>query len=512
MTDERSPSPPPGASCETGGADAPLDDVGLATHTLRAALRHFEERLQAEEAQRAKLQRQIRKQAAAPLWVTARRRALLFAARALRRLLPGAWRGALITPITHLIEPDDYRVRMRALRASGQLARVRSVVLIAPQRLHRAARAVAELVEGMSLRCTVRTTVPTTFADDLYVVLSPAEFAQLPPPDRRILWLVESATAAPTGAMLEQLSASLAVFEAVLPRIAELQARGLVMHQIFYVPLVPFAIPGPVWPDRSPLALPHMLARAFHGCGVLDDVAFEAATAQTSLDASAIVLCIPESQERFAHARTSIRPGALLFPGLRQIEGWKGTALSYRYLARRARAAERRRLIIWEDDAQLAPDFDSRLAALLAWFDAAQNPCDLFSGLITDLSPQAQVKAVQPHGSGLLIEIDKVVGMVFGIYGPKALETLAGYRLEGEDVTKATIDRYLETNALSCCTLFPPLVGHTDHLSSTLWDLPGQRFLNNHWFNPMIDRSQSRLLAKIANFIHHASGATPRAE
>lgn len=483
---------------------------------LRAALRHFQDRLQAQEAQFARLQRQIRQQAAElaecreALQRSAEGRARLsdtpalrHIARALRGLLPRRWRARLarLNFATGAEGAPDYRVRLRALRASGQLARTRSVALVAPESLRRAATAAAHLIEAMGLRCTVHTAMPTTFTDDLYLVLSPRAFAELPPPDRRILWLVESGELAGewSAALHARLDGSLAVFEAVLPRIAELQAHGLVQHQIFHVPLTPFTAPNPVRPDRSPLGLPHMLARALHGCGVVDDAIFEAATAETRLDAPALVLCLPEAPERFALARESQRHGALLFPGLRHVEGWKGTALSYRYLARRALAAGRERLVIWEDDARLPADFDTRLPALLARLEAQAGAWDVFSGLITDLSPHGEVRAVHADGANLLVELDTVIGMVFGVYGAKALHALAGYRVEGEDVMKDTIDRYLETLALRCWTVFPPLVGHADHVSSTLWDPTGGRFLSNEWLNPMIDGSQFRLLAKIAD-------------
>ncbi|WP_018387536.1 hypothetical protein [Ancylobacter sp. FA202] len=533
----------------------------MATHALRAALRHFQERLQSQEAQLGRLRNDIDRQAAElarcrtalqqrmevsrlqdeparrdaertglagnGLWASRlgggglggsglgsaakvgaapekqSRRMLRRLARDLRRLLPHAWGGSpsVAPQTTEPFDAQDYRVRMRALRASGQLARVRTVALIAPDRLRHAAHAVAHLIDGMSLRCTVLTAIPTAFTEDLYVVLSPCAFEVLPPPERRILWLVEPGELADGGttALHTHLDDSLAVFEAMLPRIAELQVRRLAQDQIFHVPLTPRTATKPTLADRSPLGLPHMLARALHGVGVLDDAAFEAATAQTRLDAPATVLCLPEAPERFAHARESQRHGAILFPGLRHLDGWKGTALSYRYLARRALQAQRKRLIVWEDDARLPTDFDVRLSALLALLDTNARQWDLFSGLITDLSPHGRIKAVQTHGDGLLIEIDTVIGMVFGIYGPKALQALADYQLAGEDVGRNTIDRYLETLGLHCCTVFPPLVGHSEHLSSTLWSWTGRRFLSNDLLNPMIDLSQLRLLSKVAD-------------
>lgn len=515
MKDTPSPSGPPKDPFDRGTA--------LAAHTLRAALRHFQDRLQSQEAQlgrlrddidtltaelarcRTALPQQMNADEAVAAPVPRSGRMLRRLAHDLGRLLPRAWGGSpSVAPRTPApFDVQDYRMRLRALRASGRLARMRTVAVLAPERLRRAAQVVARLIDGMSLRCTVLTAMPTDFTDDLYVVLSPRAFEVLPPPERRLLWLVEPRELADgwTTDLQARLHHSLAVFEAMLPRLAELQRNGLALDQIFHVPLTARTATGPTLADRSPLGLPHMLARALHGVGILDDAAFEVATAQTRLDAPATVLCLPEAPERFAHARASQRHGAILFPGLRHVDGWKGTALSYRYLARRALQAQCERLVVWEDDARLPADFDLRLPALLALLDARAGDWDLFSGLITDLSPQGRIKAVQPHGDGLLIEIDTVIGMVFGIYGPKALQALADYRLEGEDVMKDTIDRYLEKLGLRCCTVFPPLVGHSERLSSTLWAWTERGFLSNDLLNPMIDRSQLRLLSKVADVL-----------
>ncbi|WP_371345664.1 hypothetical protein [Ancylobacter sp. IITR112] len=502
MTATPPPAPPPDRN-----------DAEMAARALRAALRHFEDRLQSQEAQVARTQRQLQKLArrepaaatalpggtAAPGRLPPGRRTLLVLARRLRRLLPRVWRGALVERLAQPAGGPDYRNRLRALSASGRLAGVRRVGLIAPARLKGVAQAVADLLDGMSLHGSVHSRMPASFTDDLYLVLSPGAFPHLPPAERRILWLVEAGEPGAEAADWQRLFASLAVFEARAPRIATLLAGGLVQHQIFHVPLPSATASSPAPADRSPFGLPHMLARALHGCGVLDDAGFEAATAETDLDAPAFVLCLPEAPERFAHAGESRQHGARLFPGLRHIDGWKGTALSYRYLARRALQAGRPHLVVWEDDARLPADFADRLPALLAFLQEHAGAWDLFSGLISDLSAQAHITALRPYGEDLLIELDTVIGMVFGIYGPEALQALAAYRVEGEDVMRDTIDRHLERLGLRCWTLFPPLVGHADHLSSTLWDVPGQRFLGNDRFNPMIDRSQLRLLAKIAD-------------
>ncbi|WP_234192592.1 hypothetical protein [Pseudacidovorax sp. NFM-22] len=555
------------SSADPNEAHRPGDtqEAARPAQALRAALQHLQGRLQAQEAQLDLHRRELDARAAelaerhtaladrqaevarlneelarrdaeiaglrhAAALAAARqpfaRRVLRRLARDLRRLLrhavpaPAAVAPAAAPAATPAVAPpppteqaapapvQDYRTRMRAWRASGRLAAVRTVALVAPALWQGTASAVAAVLEALSLHCTVHAAMPADFTDDLYLVLDPRAFTVLPPADRRILWQVpdEQGLAGEAAPLLARLQESLAVFEAVQPRIADLLADGLVQHQIFHVPLPPAATAlTAALDDRTPFGLPHLLARALHGCGVLDDATFETATAGTRLDGEAVVLCLPEAPERFAHARESLRHGAVLFPGLRHVDGWKGTALSYRDLARRTLRAGRDRLLVWEDDARLPTDFDTRLPALLAQLDAHPERWDLFSGLLTDLSPQARVLDVQPDGSDLLIRLDSVIGMVFGLYGPRALRALADYRFEGEDVMKNTIDRYLEALGLRCCTLFPPLVGHDDHLASTLWAPNGVRFASNASMNAMIDRSQLRLLSKVADFLDGGS-------
>jgi hypothetical protein len=147
-----------------------------------------------------------------------------------------------------------------------------------------------------------------------------------------------------------------------------------------------------------------------------------------------------------------------------------------------------------------------RLARTLTYLDAHAGSWDVFSGLLTDLSAQAEVKTIDLHEGEMFLRLDSVIGMVFGIYARRALEALAAYRFAGDDVMKHTIDRYLEALEPRCLTLFPPLVRHDDGLSSTLWKLDVQSFVSNESINPMIHRSQERLVAKIGDRLEHDMG------
>ncbi|WP_219209353.1 hypothetical protein [Variovorax boronicumulans] len=418
--------------------------------------------------------------------------------------------GWMSTPVPARVQPSDYRDRMRALLDEGPFRGLRTLTLVVPPAMRQAGVAIESGLAETGLACTVAFAMPAQFTDALYLVVNPCAFARLPPAGRRIVWLVEPAeqTATLSEAVLAPLAESLAIFDASLTHIAALQARGIALYQTFYVPLDLATAPDALLADDSPMGLAHLLPRALHGCGAIDDEAFERATRGTRLDADHLVLCLPESLARFESARAHLRPGAALFPGLRQLDGWKGTALSYRFMARRALAAGRTRLIVSEDDAELGEGFEARLAKTLEHLDLHAGRWDLFSGLLTDLSERAEVKAVEASGSDLFLRLDSVIGMVFGIYGPPALAALATYRVAGNDTMKDTIDRYLEALRLRCVTIFPPLVWHGEDFASTLWMPEGWRFSSNESMNPMIHRSQLRLVAKIGECLERDQ--TPR--
>lgn len=414
------------------------------------------------------------------------------------------------TPVPARAEPSDYRERMRALLDQGLFHGLRTLTIVVPPAMREAGMAIEQSLAETGLTCTVVFVMPTRFADALYLVVNPCAFTQLPPADRRIVWLLEPAehTATLSEALLAPLAESLAIFDASIEHIAALQARGIALYQTFYVPFDPAGSAAAALTDGSAMGLAHLLPRALHGCGAIDDESFERATRGTRLDADHLVLFLPESLSRFESARAHLRQGAMLFPGLRHLDGWKGTALSYRAMARCALAAGRTRLIVSEDDAEFDEDFEARLAKTLDYLDVHAGNWDVFSGLLTDLSERADVKAVETSEADLFLRLDSVIGMVFGIYGPPALAALATYRVAGNDPMKDTIDRYLEALRPRCITIFPPLVGHGEGFASTLWMPEGHRFLSNESINPMIHRSQLRLVSKIGDCLERDQ--TPR--
>jgi len=251
--------------------------------------------------------------------------------------------------------------------------------------------------------------------------------------------------------------------------------------------------------ESSPWSMRSLLLRALNGIGILSYEEFDAATSTIKLASDRVILCLPESLQRFQNARKGLAHAAL-FPGLRHIEGWKGCALSYKYLAKRALDAKITPFVIWEDDAEFGDDFPVRFETILSYL-ANSDDWDIFSGLLSDLSPEAEVRGIEAYNDEVFIKVDSVIGMVFSIYNLSALKLISQFLIVGEDAMKYTIDRYLESQDISCITVFPPLAAHSHNYSSTLWSPNGKQYLENRAMIKMITASQNRLFDKISGYL-----------
>lgn len=235
-----------------------------------------------------------------------------------------------------------------------------------------------------------------------------------------------------------------------------------------------------------------LLLRALHGVGVLDYAEFEGGMDLIEMPSDKVVLCLPESLDRYRHATSSPVP-VMPFPGLRNVDGWKGCALSYKFLASKALQYLPTLLTIWEDDAEFEPDFRDRLDVILTYLEKEAGEWDIFSGLLTDLSPTAAICDSEIFESEHFIKLDSVIGMVFGIYNRSALQIMSGFEIMGEDTAKHTIDRVLESYSPTTISVFPPVVGHADRLHSTLWLKSHGERIGNQTMVRMILGSQKRV-------------------
>lgn len=237
-----------------------------------------------------------------------------------------------------------------------------------------------------------------------------------------------------------------------------------------------------------------MLWRLLLGLGVIDFAAFHAETMRYPIGPN-LALALPEDVVRHAYCRANLRPGVHTFPGLKARPPWVGCALSYRYLAQRALDAGLPELLVHEDDASFSPDFDARQAAIRQHLARHAGQWDIFSGLLSHITPETRVLDVQEVDGITFVTVDRVIGMVYGIYAPKAQQVIASWRKTSDHYMHATVDRVLERNGtLRVLTTLPFLVGHQVEMFSTLWTA------HNREAAQMIDDSQTLLAEKVARF------------
>lgn len=511
----------------------------------------------------------------------------------------------------------EYAQFLRAQLAVGTNARARTLCVVTTPHTAYLAEAIASALADTRLIVSAVTEMPRHFAHDLYVVVAPQMFDTMPPPERTIIYQVEQVRASRwvDFGYLARLRNSLAVLDYSTDNITALIERGMVLKQLYYVPIQPTSQPDAAqtrdidvlfygatggsdrrdrylnalskWLnirvennlfgsqikallDRTKVvvnvhfyenavlettriseALSHgahvvsetaidqssrsdfaayvdfvavgdvdafiarveaslaawsapqhaprrgdvnstafLLLRAMHGIGVLSFDEFTAATQHVDLPGQYVVLGLPEQAERAASARAHLLDGAGVFPGLRHVDGWRGCAQSYKYLASKAISKGLPQLLIYEDDAVFAPDIGARLSGALAYLDSLAGDWDVFSGLLSDLDSEATISAVVRFQDQEFIHLNSVIGMVFGIYNHTALNLLSKFEYAGNDMAKHTIDRFIEAQNLRCVTTLPPLANHSHALESTLW------LIHNDMLTTMITKSIARLEAK----------------
>ncbi len=252
--------------------------------------------------------------------------------------------------------------------------------------------------------------------------------------------------------------------------------------------------PPVVRPREDVGSMKFLLLRALHGCGVLSFEEFSKATETTDLPSDSLVLGLPEEAPRRLSAQQNRLPGFAAFPALRHVDGWKGCAQSYKYMASKAKNADIPQLKICEDDAVFAPGTAKRLAVIAEYLDQQNSSWDVFSGILTDLSEDAKISAVIPYDSEKFVHLNSVIGMVFGIYNRSAIETLATFEFGGADTRYHTIDRYLESKKPRCITTVPAIAMQGNDFESTLWPAHNKDMTN------MISASLSRLEKKVKAF------------
>lgn len=205
------------------------------------------------------------------------------------------------------------------------------------------------------------------------------------------------------------------------------------------------------------------------------------------------VLCLSviESIDRHNTFREK-HPKIDIFNGLRHYVPWKGCGLSYKFLMKRAYDLKKVNITIFEDDVSLPNNWEISLNAIKRAL--SNKKWDMFTGLIAEVHPDCQLFYKEETSLGTLIQLDKVVSLVFCLYNNSVYEKIFTWDHQ-KDGIENTIDRYIQrTSTINSYCLFPFFVKLSDS-DSTLWNN-----VDNGSYNIMIQRSESLLAEKIQNY------------
>jgi hypothetical protein len=207
------------------------------------------------------------------------------------------------------------------------------------------------------------------------------------------------------------------------------------------------------------------------------------------------VLTLPETPERYDHF-TSHSPHINRIHGLRHTEGWRGSGMSFKAIMQSALERNMARLTLMEDDVKLPPSWQTSMMAVERYLDTLDDRWHVFAGLIAELHPEIRISNVVERDGMTFVHINKMVSAVFNLYNvPRIAPRLASWNEQTENHLRGQMDRWLEsTPNLEVVTTMPFLVGHTDHLHSTMWKGGN----NAKLYNAQIERS-SRYLRKLVD-------------
>ena len=204
-------------------------------------------------------------------------------------------------------------------------------------------------------------------------------------------------------------------------------------------------------------------------------------------------LSLPESIDRRQDFDRDNHYDIWVFPGLRHNIGWVGSGLSYKFMMRVAEDLRLSQVTICEDDVLFNNAFEQRYTHIKQTLSATNEPWDVYSGLIADLSEKTDIFQSSIHSDKEnFYSINRLVSMVFNIYNYSVYSKIYSWD-EDDRLSHNTIDRYIEQHGgIQGVITSPFLVGHKEDLFSTLWGT------QNTMYKEMIARSQNLLDKKIA--------------
>lgn len=204
-----------------------------------------------------------------------------------------------------------------------------------------------------------------------------------------------------------------------------------------------------------------------------------------------LCLSLPEFPKRMQQFSSINHWGFIQVPGLRYHPSWAGAAHSYVGLATSLLNSGRSRAIIAQDDMVPGPDFDKRLEIAEDYW--IRSGADMFAGLVTDYDDSFVLRRVVRYRGMTFLHLNKSVGLVCNMFGPRTLQHLAGWhkQIVQSGNPPMTIDRHIAaTEGLDIVTTLPFLVRHRNDAPSTIWAFGNGRY------DTLIDYSE-RALARL---------------
>lgn len=241
-----------------------------------------------------------------------------------------------------------------------------------------------------------------------------------------------------------------------------------------------------------------MFYRALFALKLIDKNNFEKATRDLLLSGNRLVLSMPETIDRrnyFIENTYGRMTDAQIFDGVRYLPGWRGCALSYQFLARKALDQGFKRLEILEDDVCLPDNYEERRQIILEWLNENEGEWDVFLGLIAKIHPQSKIISVRKYKGQLIIVMDRMMSMVNNIYSEKSLIELSKWEFSNSQADNNTIDMHMQKNKnIRACVTLPFLVNHAENLQSSLWGI------NNEQYKDMINCAEKNLYEMVESF------------
>lgn len=361
------------------------------------------------------------------------------------------------------------------------------------------AELVAQLIQDRlqvyGWQADILTVFPIDFVHDWYVVISPESFPQIPPGQKRILFLIDDSEVQRDYGKKDYklLRKSFAVLVSSLVNIEYLASKKIAFPKVHYLPIEEFES-GTSRVQRFTF----MFDRFLVAQGFLPVSWIKKMELPIPASNAHIGLSLPETIERRKIFKTSIPDSYYIFDGIRRQPGWVGCGLSYLALAHHAMKHGNKFLSIMEDDVVLPADFASKITIVQEFLGVRDGLWDVFSGVIAALHPQAKILSVEIYQGVTFVTINRMTSTVFNIYGKKSLNILASWDPENSDAETNTIDRYLESqNDLRVIVTLPFLVGHREEVDSTLWGS------SNRLYSDLIKSSEQALVNKVKTYQHN---------